>query len=241
MDVIDLAIRVASNAADVVAKGHGIPLGGAVFEALMRDLLQIQDQQTQTLLRIERDVERLIDGPWRTARLYLQECLLPERSVDQIRESQRQATEYLRQALGQQRGFPAAYAAFDLAIVLAALGDAEGSRFYAKLALSSAGDAIGEWDSEIGRTMAANSVPVVGRLRQLRDVFTPPPKPRNPYLEWYLLAMEIEPLCGTPEVERQVARVDIIGYNFMAWVKNTPEFSSRAIPHWVPTKGWPGP
>jgi hypothetical protein len=228
MDVIDLTIRLASNAADVVAKGHGIPLGGAVFEALMRDLLQVQDEQTQTLLRIERDVERLIDGPWQTARLYLHECLLPGRSVDQIRESQRQAAKYLHQALGQQRGFPAAYAAFDLAIVLAALGDAEGSRFYARRALFSAG-------------LACGSEPVVGRLRQLRDVFTPPPKPQNRYLEWYLLAMEIEPLIGTPEVEKQVKFVDPAGVYFKIAVKNTPEFSSRPIPPWVVTTGWSWP
>lgn len=231
MDVTDVAIRMAGSAATAVAAGHGLPVGGAVFEALIRDLLQVQDEQAQTLLRIEQGVERLIDGPWRTAKLYLQECLLPGRSASQIQEAQRKAAECLREALGQQRGFPAAYSAFDLAVVLAALGDAEGSRFYAKLSLTSASDAVIEHQAEISQTIVAEQAPVVGKLRRLRSALTPAPKnPRNVYRWWYLHAVAVSPLCKDTEIFSQRYRIDPSGVWLGILLDHNPELRSENAP-----------
>jgi hypothetical protein len=55
---------------------EGIPGGAAMIEPLLRELLQVQDEQAKAISRIDANVQRLIDGPWETARSYVEEAAL---------------------------------------------------------------------------------------------------------------------------------------------------------------------
>jgi len=236
MDVADLTLRLAGRAADMVAAGHGLPGGGAVLEALLRDLLQVQDQQAQTLGRIEQDVQRLIEGPWRTARLHLEECLLPGRSIKQIEASQRQAAQYLREAIGVQRGFGAAYAAFDLSIVLAALGDERASHLYAKEAIIAASDALVDMEREITRQVSADNdaSAITRRWRSIQRAMQPRPEPKPELREWLLLAIAIEPICGDEFLHLQMRRLVVTRVLFPYTWQQDPIFSGQKRPSWLP-------
>jgi hypothetical protein len=74
MDIASLATKVVTEAANKALLAHGVPGGGAVTQTLLGELMQVQEQQVQTLQRIERSVDRLVDEPWNTARMYLKEA-----------------------------------------------------------------------------------------------------------------------------------------------------------------------
>jgi hypothetical protein len=90
----ELTVRVAAEASTAIP----LPWAATVVDALLRELLQIQDQQMALLAKVEADVQRLVDGPWRTGHRYLREATHPDRSAQQISEALSRALEYFRQA-----------------------------------------------------------------------------------------------------------------------------------------------
>jgi hypothetical protein len=96
-----------------------------VTEALLRQLLLVQDEQAAALSKIEKDVQRLIDGPWETARLYISEATLRGLPSNEVREKLNLAAQQLRTAipLQEEKTFSRAYVCIDLAIVLTMLRD----------------------------------------------------------------------------------------------------------------------
>jgi hypothetical protein len=195
--VEDLAVRVASRAVDAAA----FPGAGLVVESLLRDLLQLQDEQAQTLSRIERKVQRLIEGPWRTAHLRVREALLPGRSPEQVADCLNRASDDLRQALGlQPDGFAGAYIAFDLAVLFAVLGDKVTSRFYAHESIRIATDEVVRLDEQRSIEEMRNiNEPVRREVRRLLN----PAQATEAAMqrlelsaEWIKLEEAIKPLVG---------------------------------------------
>jgi hypothetical protein len=186
MDATKLMVKVAGRATEVASTAHGLPGGGIVVEALLGDLLKIQDEQAQALSRIEKDVQRLVGEPWLTAQLHLQECLLPDRPVELVVDSLRAASQHLRRAFAmhQKGGLPAAYAAFDLAIVLALLSDREASCFYARASVTAMTDAVNA--AERAHKTASP------RSRREKGYYIPVPGLAE---EWLSMARSAELLC----------------------------------------------
>jgi hypothetical protein len=133
MDLLNLATKVAGAAADTTLSAHGIPGGGAATEALLHSLLGLVDEQAETITRIDKAVTRLIDGPWETARLHLQEAQLPGRDKTARRAAIAAAADKMRDAIPLQEAetLRRAYAALDLALLLTLLGDTPAARMYA--------------------------------------------------------------------------------------------------------------
>jgi hypothetical protein len=234
----DLAVRVASRAADAAAAAHGVPGAGLIVESLLRDLLQLQDEQAQTLSRIERNVERLIEGPWRTAHLRVRESLLPGRSPEQVADYLNRASDELRQALGlQPDGFAGAYIAFDLAVLLAVLGDDEASRFYARESIRVASNEIIRLSDEImaGVQMSVHQ-PVRGRVRRLQSALSRP-EPRPSGREWYLLARAIEPLCGERCLIEEQQRMGFRFFIVRLAIDHDPVLRGLSRPPWLQDPG----
>ncbi|MCA0323965.1 MAG: hypothetical protein LCH60_15675 [Actinobacteria bacterium] len=208
MDLGKLAVRLASNAADLTASSHGIPGAGPVVEALLNDLLALQDEQAKTLARIERDVKRIIAGPWRTARIHLQHSLLPGQTVEEMQSSRREAARYLMEAVGMQEGFGAAYANFDLAVVLYSLGDVRRGDHHAREALGEATAAVQEFHDQIyAQVLADLDTPSLVRgIRKVTEFFRPA-EPREDCRHWLQLAIAVERLVGPEYVRREVRRL----------------------------------
>jgi hypothetical protein len=143
MSIVDLSIKVAAQAADKVALAHGIPGGGVVTEAVLRQLLLVQDEQAAALSRIDENVQRLIDGPWKTAKLYISEAALQGLTSEEVRGKLKLAAEQLRTALPlqEERAFGQAYVCIDLAIVLTMLRD-DAAVIYARRAMKAATDVL---------------------------------------------------------------------------------------------------
>ena len=202
MGAADLAFKVAGKAADAAATAHGVPVpgvAGVVVEGLLRDLLAVQDEQAERLKRIEANVDQLLHGPWRIAQLHLREALLPGRTPDQQVRSLRLAAEQLRTTLSiEAEHRPSrAYVAFDLAVVLAILGDLPTSRMYGRESLRTATDALRDadhqWQDKHSRyTLGA------GLKKFTRRVITDPAPGSVALgtlaLRWYQLALAVERL-----------------------------------------------
>ena len=94
------AVKVVADVAGAIP----IPGTWARLEALLCELLQIQDHQMALLTKIEAEVQRLVDGPWRTGRRYLREAALPGRNAQQIDQALSRAMEFFRQAVDLQPG-----------------------------------------------------------------------------------------------------------------------------------------
>jgi hypothetical protein len=181
VEIKELAVKVASQASMAIP----LPGAAAVIEALLRELLQIQDQQTEMLAKIEADVQRLVDGPWCTGRRYLREATLPGRSAHQISEALLRALEYFRQAVDLQPGstFKRATVSLDLAMLCALTGDAELAAHYATESEAEARQALDNsaraaWKKQYGarnelRVMAAGLAPelavALGMKKLLED------------------------------------------------------------------------
>ncbi|MFJ8962423.1 hypothetical protein ACIRG5_23830 [Lentzea sp. NPDC102401] len=228
MSVVDTAIKLSAQAVDVASSGHG--LVGPVVELFLRNLVEVQDEQSTLLRKIDQNVQNLVDGPWRTARLHLGECLLPARTPEQVTESQRLAANYLREAVGISNGLGAAYAAFDLSVLLAAQGDLDASRFYARQSMASAGKAVIEvstarkpmWKRSLEKEMIGVLLLTLFEKRPLE------------YREWLVLAASLGDLCGLDfmrqEMARfpQIARVDL----YHDW-DGIAEFGQLEKPSWL--------
>jgi len=140
VDLVALTVTVVGRLVDRALTRQGFPEGGPIVEAVLRDLLQIQDRQGETLHRIDRNVQLLIDAPWNHARLLIEEASLPSRSIESKRQALVLAAADLRKAIVQQqpRTFASAYVCLDLALVDRLIGDREGSAFYARRAFAAA-------------------------------------------------------------------------------------------------------
>jgi uncharacterized protein involved in cysteine biosynthesis len=76
---------VASKVVGQMANG-AVPFSGPLAESLVQELLGAQDEQIVLLRGLSDDLNRLLDGPWQTARMYLREAALPRRTPDQVME-----------------------------------------------------------------------------------------------------------------------------------------------------------
>lgn len=140
MNVVALASQVVAGGGGIALSLHGIPGGGPALQVLLSNLLQVQDQQAEAIGRIDKNVERLIRGPWETAWLYMAEAVLPGRNADQIGDALAAAASKLRDAvpLQEKRTFGRAYACLDLAFVLRMRNDEAGGTSYATQAVEAA-------------------------------------------------------------------------------------------------------
>ena len=137
MDVLELSAKVAGGAVGATLTAHGVPGTGPAVEALLTSLLGIQEEQAAAVERIDAAVQRLVDGPWRTAGLLIEEARLPDRTAKEVRRYLQEAASKLRDAipLQEEASFGRAYVCLDLSIVLYLLGDASGAALYARQAV----------------------------------------------------------------------------------------------------------
>jgi hypothetical protein len=147
MNLVQLSTNVASQGANTVLLAHGVPGGAVVTQTVLNELLQVQDQQTEAIKRIEGAVDRLIVEPWITARLLLTEAAQPGRTRDDVLAKLAAAADKLREAVAQQAdmSFAKAHACLDMALVLKLLGDESGASFYARKAVPAAGGYLETW------------------------------------------------------------------------------------------------
>jgi hypothetical protein len=141
VDIQELAIKIA---AEKVAKKIPLPGAGLVTEALLRELLDVQDQQMALLSKIEGDVQRLVDGPWNTGRRYIRQASLPHRSPEQVSQALRQAADCFIHAVDLQpaRSFKRAAVCLDVALLSKVIGDTATAEMYATEADSEAAGAL---------------------------------------------------------------------------------------------------
>lgn len=140
MDLRTVASKVVGEMANSV-----VPFSGPVAESLVQELLGAQDEQIVLLRGLSDDLNRLLDGPWQTARMYLREAALPRRTPDQVAEALRSASAKLREAAPLQRpgSLLHAHVLVDLAIVERMRGDDDVARHYAADAYATARSAMG--------------------------------------------------------------------------------------------------
>lgn len=201
MDIISLSTKIAGQAADKALAAHGVPGGGAVTEAALREIIgafvEIQDEQAAALRRIEAGVQRLIEQPWNTARAYLEEAAAPGRDRKGVLASLRRAAEYFREAAQTQDrdSFGRAYVCLDLALTLRLLGEDEPVvQLYARQAAAAADARM----RALREQLVADQRGLRGRVRAVRErdraalpfevrrrllwEFLPDPKDRGPKL-----------------------------------------------------------
>jgi len=125
-----VAVRVLGQAAGAV-----VPFSGPAVEALLSDVLVVQDEQVARLRKLEEAAKRLAEGKWKAGRLRLQEASLPRRTVDQRQRLVTGAADNFRDAIELQPepSFARAQVCLDLAMTLGLLGDVEAMRHYAQL------------------------------------------------------------------------------------------------------------
>jgi hypothetical protein len=128
----ELAAQIVKAAVSAVAG----PLAGGVTEALLRELLAVQDRQVELILELRADVSLLRNGPWATARMHLQQAAAPGRTAAEIAEYLTLARNSLFEAIPLQyeQTLDRSQVCLDLAMVLRILGDVPGSRTYARQA-----------------------------------------------------------------------------------------------------------
>lgn len=139
MQVDAVAVRVLGQ-----VSGQFVPFSGPAVEALLTDILDVQDEQLTLLREIEQTVARLADGPWKAGRLRLQEAALPGRTQDGYQRLLVGASEAFRDAIPLQPdgSFSRAQVSLDLSMTLGFLRDQEAMRHYAQLGYLSARKAM---------------------------------------------------------------------------------------------------
>lgn len=128
VDVAGVAIQIAAQ-----ASSQAVPFSGPVIEAVLKDVLDLQDEQVARLEAVEGGVQRLLDGPWKAGRLRLDEAALPGRPLEARRALLTGAADAFRDAIALQPdpSWRRAQACLDLAMTLALLGDRPGEQHYA--------------------------------------------------------------------------------------------------------------
>ena len=168
MDVKTVASKVVGQMAS-----SAVPFSGPVAESLVQELLGAQDEQILMLRRLSDDLNRLLDGPWQTARMYLREAALPRRTPDQVMEALRSASAKLREAAPLQRpsSLLHAHVLIDLAIVERMRGDDDLARHYATDAYRTARSAMGTSVRHDCRGRKPDKPDGVARLRTSASVY----------------------------------------------------------------------
>lgn len=168
MDLKAVASKVVGQMAN-----SAVPFSGPVAESLVQELLGAQDEQIVLLRGLSDDLNRLLDGPWQTARMYLKEAALPRRTPEQVTEALRSAAAKLREAAPLQRpgSLLHAHVLIDLAIVERLLGDDDLSRHYAADAYRTARSAMGTLARHDYRGRKPDKPDGVARLRASGAVY----------------------------------------------------------------------
>jgi hypothetical protein len=139
----------------------------------VQELLGAQDEQIVLLRGLSDDLNRLLDGPWQTARMYLREAALPRRTPDQVTEALRSASAKLREAAPLQppSSLLHAHVLIDLAIVERMRGDHDLARHYAADAYTTARSAMGTLAQHDYRGRKPDKPDGVARLRASGAVY----------------------------------------------------------------------
>jgi hypothetical protein len=168
MDLRTVASKVVGEMADSV-----VPFSGPLAESLVQELLGAQDEQIVLLRGLSDDLNRLLDGPWQTARMYLREAALPRRTPDQVMEALRSASAKLREAAPLQRpgSLLHAHVLVDLAIVERMRGDDDLARHYAADAYATARSAMGTLAQHDYRGRKPDKPDGIARLRASGAVY----------------------------------------------------------------------
>ena len=137
MGVAELTAKVVAQAAGGAMTSAGIPGGGEVaevIEPLLDELLHVQDEQAEAIARIDANVQRLIDGPWETARTYIEEAAVAQVGPEERADKLRNASVALHSAVPLQPDgtLQRAYACLQLAVVERMLGDVGSSVLQAR-------------------------------------------------------------------------------------------------------------
>ena len=113
-----------------------IPGSGPIVAALTKSLIQCQDEQIETLNRIEAKIDRILLRDWKTGRRYLEEATLPGRTEDQQKAALASAANKLREAVDAQEDGSVSKASVlvELAAVFLLQSDIELAEYYAKKA-----------------------------------------------------------------------------------------------------------
>ena len=168
MDLRTVASKVVGQMAN-----SAVPFSGTLVESLVQELLGAQDEQIVLLRGLSDDLNRLLDGPWQTARMYLREAALPRRTPDQVTEALRSASAKLREAAPLQRpgSLLHAHVLIDLAIVERMRGDDDLARHYAADAYATARSAMGTLAQHDYRGRKPDKPDGVARLRASGEVY----------------------------------------------------------------------
>jgi hypothetical protein len=139
MDFRAVAAKIAGQAYSSV-----VPFSGPAVEALLSDLLGVQDEQLVLLKNLETSVQRLADVPWLSARIHLEDAAIPGRRPEDVRRSLEQAADKLHDAIPSQpdESPHKADARLMLSIVFAALQDYPASKYHAEIAYREARTAV---------------------------------------------------------------------------------------------------
>lgn len=140
MDAARLTAVIVGQLSENVLASVGLPGVGLVLDAVLQEFVAVQDAQLEAIRQIDKKVDRLLNGPWNTAKLLIQEARLPDRSPDQRTEALKAAANKLREAIPLQddRSFGRAFASLDLAMISRLLNDHDLAQHYAKGALRAA-------------------------------------------------------------------------------------------------------
>ncbi|HZI74887.1 MAG TPA: hypothetical protein VFD73_12860, partial [Gemmatimonadales bacterium] len=129
------------------------------LQPLLRDLLDIQDQQLERLRAVQDDVRKLVEGPWRRARTALEDA----QSSDGSRQKEllQRAESALQEAHSQEAKANAARAAAaaDLALVTSLLGHRDEGQKWARRAHQDGQQAILAEIPEVTRALNARGNP----------------------------------------------------------------------------------
>ena len=131
-----IALELASTALTAAAKKAGNVTG----DHLAKQLLDLQDEQTRLVREVQGDVQRLINGPWETSRLLVEQATLSRLSSDERRDYLTRARDRLFDAIPLQPEGTVQRATVEnqLSAVLAATGDGEGAALHSRRAYDQA-------------------------------------------------------------------------------------------------------
>jgi hypothetical protein len=146
MGATELAVKLTSQAGGAVLSAHGVVGTAGIIEALLGELLQLQADQEIVLTRVDRNVQQLIEGPWETARIYIEEASLATCPRDRRRARISDASHELRKAIPLQppRTFARAIVCLDLALVLHILDESDASALHAREAAQNAANYVSD-------------------------------------------------------------------------------------------------
>jgi len=131
VDAREVTAKCLGVGAQVAA--HGLPVG-PVVEAVVLDILGVQDEQSQVLEEISRDVQQLLTKDRRAGRELLERAAIPGRTAESVtRDLRTAADEFARAAAAaRENSFEQATIHFDAALLQLLLGDVPAAGFYVK-------------------------------------------------------------------------------------------------------------